>query len=119
MSKNNGDGYTTLGDISPIEKLASEQLSNYEKKELKNLKDFDRVAFNSLAEERFLDFVHDLIRSEGGEVTKTLILKESSFELDISTETVKRYLLKHTARRATLFETDEGKIRSKKFRQIR
>ncbi len=116
MANTNGNGFTTLGDISPLESLTVRQISDAEKREMKNLKEFDKTAFNGLAEERFLEFVHDLIRDDGGEVSRNTILKEAAFELDVSTETVKRYLLKHTARKASLVETDAGKIRSKRQR---
>ncbi len=119
MNNKNNNVLNLVGGISPLEALAKEQRAKTERRELTNLKEFDRTAFNTLAEERFLEFVHELIRDDGGEVSKTTILKEAAFELNISTETVKRYLLKHTARKATLYETDTGKIRSKIHREIK
>lgn len=118
MSKINDNSFISLGDISPLESPARQSISDVEKRELRNLKEFDKTAFNGLAEERFLEVVHELIRAEGGEVSRNLILRECAFELDVSTETIKRYLLKHTARKASLAETDGGKIRSKRHREV-
>ena len=105
--------------LSELEQSAQDNSNQNRKRQLKNLKFENQIEFNSQAESRFLKFTHELIRDSCGEVSKIEIYREAAFDLDISTETVKRYLLKHTARSATLEETDSGKIRSKIFREVK
>lgn len=73
------------------------------------IKAVDLVAFNGMAEERFLVFLEALLCVEGALLVLDAI-RESAFELDISTETAKRYLLKHSARRAR-FVVEGGRVR--------
>ena len=71
------------------------------------LKFLDPVGFNFQAERRFLILVGNLC-SSGPQPVNT-ILQEAAFELNVSTETARRYLVKHTASRATL-EIDDGMV---------
>ena len=64
------------------------------------LKTLDAVGFNTGAEEAFLALAAALIAE--GPVTVPELLQETAYELDISVATARRYLLKHTARRASL-----------------
>ena len=68
--------------------------------ELGYLKSVDLVAFNYSAERRFVDVVRAFLREEGSPQSVNSVIAEGAFELDVSTETAKRYLLKHSARRA-------------------
>jgi hypothetical protein len=77
--------------------------------ELRELKAIDLVAFNRSAEERFCDYLQSLLRYEDA-LSVLDAIRECAFELDISPETAKRYLLKHTARRAAFIIAD-GKVR--------
>lgn len=64
------------------------------------LKSVDLVAFNQSAETAFVRIVTAFLSDEGQPQPVKMVLAEAAFELDISTETAKRYLLKHSARRA-------------------
>lgn len=71
------------------------------RKQLRSLKSADLVAFNELADEYFVHLVRELLAETQGEKVKTTeVLREASYEIGVSPETVKRYLLQHTARRA-------------------
>ena len=67
--------------------------------DLNALKSLDIVAFNQNAEKNFVDLVTAFLQEEGPQPVSTVIA-EASYELDISPATAKRYLQKHTARRA-------------------
>jgi len=67
--------------------------------DLAALKNLDVIAFNQGAEKSFIDLVTDFLEEEGPQPINAVI-SEASFELDISPATAKRYLQKHTARRA-------------------
>lgn len=70
-------------------------------KQLRVLKSADLVAFNELADEYFVHLVRELLaEAPGNKVKTTEVLREASYEIGVSPETVKRYLLQHTARRA-------------------
>ena len=64
------------------------------------LKTLDAVGFNAGAEEAFLALAAMLIAE--GPVRVSELLQETAFELDISIATARRYLMKHTARHASL-----------------
>ena len=64
------------------------------------LKTLDAVGFNAGAEEAFLALAAALIAE--GPVRVSELLQETAYELDISVATARRYLMKHTARRASL-----------------
>jgi hypothetical protein len=73
------------------------------------LKATDLVAFNTKAEEFFVHWLGEKIRSTGYKgVELGWIFPNAAFELHVSIETAKRYLAKHTADRAE-FHSD-GKI---------
>jgi hypothetical protein len=76
---------------------------------LNELKATDLTAFNTTAEERFHQLVCKLIREEGP-VTVRVVQSEAAYELNISLETAKRYLGKHTARRAHFSFTADGRV---------
>lgn len=70
-----------------------------DKATLDRLKENDLLAFNAVAESEFISFVCSYL-DDYENVTQHEIIQETSFELNISPVTAKRYLLKHTARRA-------------------
>lgn len=75
--------------------------------ETKKLKTTDIVAFNKCAEAEFVSLLSKLC-ARGG-VAYSTALTECAFELDVSIETVKRYIAKHTASRAE-FALQDGFI---------
>lgn len=76
--------------------------------ELSTLKAIDLLEFNGRAEQEFVKITKEYIEQEGSQSVRA-ILAEAAFELNISIETAKRYLLKHTARRAE-FKIEAGKV---------
>ena len=64
------------------------------------LKALDPIGFNIGAEGAFLALAAALIAE--GSITVPELLQEAAYELDISVATARRYLLKHTARHASL-----------------
>ena len=74
--------------------------------QLARLKALDIVSFNAVAEELFVLLITDYIQTDGPQPAAA-IYAEAAFELDISIETAKRYLLKHTARRAEFVIQDK------------
>lgn len=73
--------------------------------DLGGLKQFDSIEFNRRAEKAFLELCVSLIAEQerlGDRLSVRTLLSEAAFELDVSVETVKRYLLKHSARRGLL-----------------
>ena len=64
------------------------------------LKVLNPIGFNIGAEGAFLALAAALIAE--GAVTVPELLQEAAFELDISIATARRYLMKHTARHASL-----------------
>jgi hypothetical protein len=80
--------------------------------DLTALKSLDVIAFNQSAEDRFVDLVSTYLHEEGPQPVNAIIA-EASYELDISPATAKRYLLKHSARRAT-FVVQEKLVRLRK-----
>lgn len=79
--------------------------------ELDTLKSLDLVAFNSKAEERFTAILLDLLKHHRAVSTFTAI-QETAYRLNVSTETAKRYLLKHSASCAP-FIIEEGQVRKR------
>ena len=63
------------------------------------LKQTDIVAFNQDAEVAFVALISGILR-EDGQLSYREAIQEAAFELNVSTETAKRYLVKHSARRA-------------------
>lgn len=69
------------------------------------LKTVDAVLFNQWSEKEFVRVVLGLLGDDpNARVSKGEVLKEVAYELNLSTETVKRYLFKHTARKAEFRE---------------
>ncbi len=78
--------------------------------ELNTLKTLDLTEFNTRAEAEFVLLVSEFIRERESNLPRVReVLAEAAFELNISIETAKRYLLKHTARRAE-FQVIDGKV---------
>ncbi len=71
------------------------------------LKDLDILTFNRQAERAFCELVTRWIEaSEGQALDVSWVIREAAFELDISPETAKRYLLKHSAQNASFVVAD-------------
>lgn len=83
--------------------------SKSDRAELAELKRTDLNAFNTTAEAVFVNLICKFIAEEGA-LTVRDVMSEASYELDISPETAKRYLFKHTARRAHFRFDDLGKV---------
>lgn len=81
--------------------------------DLTNLKKLDLVEFNHSAENYFCTLLKQMILADGGRTGYMGAVQEIAYRLDISPETAKRYILKHTARSAP-FEMNEGLIRLRK-----
>jgi len=63
------------------------------------LKEIDAVAFNGHAERAFIDMLRrDLTKMSGRGILVGDVHAEGAYRLNVSTETVKRYLLKHSCR---------------------
>lgn len=77
------------------------------KRNFKGQKHIDLVSFNAGAEGQFVEEVRKLIEKAKKKygrntVPITEVLQECAYELDVSPSTVKRYLIKYSARRAPL-----------------
>ena len=73
------------------------------KRDFKNQKHVDLLSFNAGAEDMFVQLVRRLIeRNNGKPVTIGRVLQKTSFKLNISPMTAKRYLQKHTDDEAEL-----------------
>ena len=72
------------------------------------LKQSDILAFNHEAEKSFVELISELLQ-ENGSISYREAVREAAFELNISIETAKRYLEKHSARRAE-FCIDDGSV---------
>jgi hypothetical protein len=83
--------------------------STSERAELAELKRTDLNAFNSAAEDAFVNLICRFIVDEGPRTVRA-VMSEASYELDVSPETAKRYLFKHTARRAHFTFTTDGRV---------
>lgn len=79
--------------------------------ELRTLKATDLVEFNRIAECEFVTIVLGLM-GEYGAVRVREVCIEAAYRLDISIETAKRYLLKHSAFSAE-FEIEKGWVRER------
>ena len=83
--------------------------------DLTALKSLDIIAFNQGAEKSFVVIVSDFLKAEGPQPV-SVVISEAAFELDISPATAKRYLVKHTARRAEFLVQDKlVRLRSHKI----
>jgi hypothetical protein len=71
------------------------------KSRFKDQKHIDLMSFSTGAEIQFVERVRQLIEKESsGQVAINVVYQEMAYELDISPQTAKRYLIKHSARRA-------------------
>lgn len=72
-------------------------------KSFKNQKHVDLMAFNASAEDRFIEKVRLMIEKSGRTVIPIAkVYQECSYDLNVSPQTIKRYLVKHSAERAEL-----------------
>lgn len=79
------------------------------RRNMQSMKQVDAVAFNRWAEDEFVVIVRELIGDESNPHTRVQIsevVREVAYELKVSPETVKRYIFKHTARRAEFRQHD-------------
>ena len=83
------------------------QIDGTQEKELSTIKLVDIIEFNSRAEQRAVEILQDMLAAETSISLKQARI-ELAFELNISMETAKRYILKHTARRAEFKLTEKG-----------
>jgi hypothetical protein len=81
--------------------------------DLTTLKQLDIVAFNQSAEAYFQTVLKELILADGGRTSYLGAVQEIAYRLNVSPETAKRYILKHTARSAP-FEVSDGLISQRK-----
>lgn len=103
--KRSADTSTDSGGTSTDSGGNSKQVT---KAELGALKALDVIAFNKQAEAAFVELLSRIIVESGGELPLIDAIRECAFALDVSTETIKRYLLKHTARAAQF--VSDGKV---------
>ena len=102
MNDTENNDFSQLRDefeIEQQEKLEREILIS----ELDALKDENSVNFNSVAEKFFCENLCKLIAEFGGRLYERDAINESAFRLNISPITARRYLAKHTTRRAQFF----------------
>lgn len=74
------------------------------KSNFKNQKHVDLMSFNASAEDQFVEIVRKLIEDSPGKTSIAIgtVYQEAAYELNVSPQTAKRYLIKHSARRAAL-----------------
>jgi hypothetical protein len=83
-----------------------------EEGELRTLKATDLVEFNRMAESEFVYIVRNLLASPGAMRAREVCI-ESAARLDVSIETAKRYLLKHSAS-ISEFSIEKGWVTERK-----
>ncbi len=84
--------------------ILKKQGSAQSRKNFQELKYTNPTAFNIQAEAAFIELVRTLIEENRGQgIPIWEVYREAAYELKVSTETAKRYLLKHSARRAEFF----------------
>lgn len=76
---------------------------------LNELKATDLTEFNSSAEEAFQHLICKMIAEEGPLTVRT-IKSEAAYELNVSIERARCYLIKHTARKAHFRFTEYGTV---------
>ena len=69
-------------------------------KDFQSLKFTDPVMYSEYANEFFVQLVRSLIEEGNGITNAAVIYQEAAFEMKLNTESVKRYLFRHSARRA-------------------
>lgn len=86
-----------------LKKKADQSAATGNGKNYKSQKHLDIMSFNADAEIKFVEVVRVLIEDNNcNPVNISEVYREASYELDVSPSTVKRYLVKHSARRAEL-----------------
>lgn len=96
------------GQVKTAQALAAAEATK-RRRNMQSMKQVDPVAFNRWAEDEFVVIVRELIDDKNNPHTRVQIpevIREVSYELKISPETVKRYIFKHTARRAEFRQHD-------------
>jgi predicted transcriptional regulator YheO len=78
------------------------------------LKQSDILTFNTNAEKAFVRLISEILR-EDGQLPYRAAIREAAYELNVSTETAKRYLEKHCARRAE-FSIEDGSVTLRKVK---
>ena len=101
-----------IRETTSIKTPVIRKITEVKDNDLNALKSFDIIAFNQSAEDRFVQLVTTILETEGPQPVNTIIA-ETSFDLDISPATAKRYLLKHSARKAE-FLVHEKLVRLRK-----
>jgi hypothetical protein len=79
------------------------------------LKESDILAFNHDAEAAFVSLITGILQ-EDGKLSYREAVREAAFELNVSIETAKRYLEKHSARRAE-FYIEDGSVTLRQARR--
>jgi len=88
---------------STNERLKAQAAKTGNSRSFKSQKHVDLMAFNASAEELFVEIVRKLIEDSGRTtISIGTVYQEGAYELNVSPQTVKRYLIKHSARRAAL-----------------
>ena len=82
------------------------------KEDIGALKTLDVIAFNRSAEKRFVEIALTLVPCP-----VSYLVRETAYALNISTETAKRYLLKHSASKAE-FEIKRGVVVLRQEKQV-
>jgi hypothetical protein len=95
------------GKVTTVSKPVRNQRKQV-KRPGQGLKQSDILAFNHEAEMSFVELISGLLQ-EDGSITYREAVREAAFELNISIETAKRYLEKHSARRAE-FSIEDGSV---------
>jgi hypothetical protein len=81
--------------------ILKHQAAENQGRDFHELKFVNPSAFNSRAEEKFVELVRTLIEENGGRGYPVWeVCREAAYEIKISMDTAKRYLMKHSARRA-------------------
>ena len=87
-------------DVNAQLKAKAEQSG---KSNFKSQKHVDLMSFNAQAEDAFVELVRKLIEESGRTAIPIgMVYQEAAYELNVSPQTAKRYLIKHSARRAPL-----------------
>ena len=87
---------------SRTNEILKQRAEDLEGNDYRRQKHMDAVAFNAGAESAFVELVRGLIeKSPGGKMIPIVqVFQEGAYEIGVSTQTAKRYLIKHSAQRA-------------------
>lgn len=105
--------------VKSVQGIKAEKRTRKEqtKKPDQGLKQTDVVAFNHEAEPAFVSLIKGLIQSENGAISYREAVREAAFELNVSIDTAKRYLEKHSARRAE-FSIADGSVKLREINHV-